>query len=158
MPQPMRGRRPRIARSVRPLLAQCNTKAAFKFSSGRGGILVMGNAMITIIDPPGALRCLPEDPSMHGMVVVSEVHSRSSYARLLNANKSGALTLGLPVEHPVPGTASASITKKWVRQGSSGNLKSQVNTKGEPTFYPLFHHVSRSEEEASRGIGAVDPR
>jgi hypothetical protein len=32
----------------------------------------MENAMITIIDPPGALKCLLDDPSMRGVVVVSE--------------------------------------------------------------------------------------
>ncbi|KAF8130407.1 hypothetical protein K438DRAFT_1643937 [Mycena galopus ATCC 62051] len=138
-------------------LAQCKVKAAFKFSSGRGAVLAMESPMITTIDPPGALKPLLEDPSMRGMVVVSEVHSCSSYAHLLSANKSGALTLGLQVEPPVPGTASARITKTWVRQGSSGNFKSQVNTKGERTFYPLFRLVSLSEEEMSTGIGPVCP-
>ncbi|KAF8130955.1 hypothetical protein K438DRAFT_1999092 [Mycena galopus ATCC 62051] len=81
--------------------AQCKAKAAFKFSSGRGAVLAMESPMITTIDPPGALKQLLEDPSMRGMVVVSEVHSCSSYARLLSTNKSGNLTLGLQVEPPV---------------------------------------------------------
>ncbi|KAF8144953.1 hypothetical protein K438DRAFT_2100404 [Mycena galopus ATCC 62051] len=138
-----------------PLIAQCKIKATFKFSSGCAAVLAMENPMITIIDPPGALKRLLEDPIMRGMVVVSEVHSCSSYARILSANKSGALTLGLQVEPPVPGTASASTTKTWVRQGSSGNFKSQTNTTGERAFCPLFRLVSLFEEETSTGIRPV---
>ncbi|KAJ7815109.1 hypothetical protein B0H14DRAFT_2603724 [Mycena olivaceomarginata] len=63
---------------------------------------------------PRSLKQLLEDPSMHGMVVVSEVHS----------------------------CPSASVDSKWVTEGSSGNFKSQVNTRGERTFSPLFHLVS----------------
>ncbi|KAJ7901213.1 hypothetical protein B0H14DRAFT_2671013 [Mycena olivaceomarginata] len=40
------------AGGLHPLIAQCNAKAAFKFSSGRGAVLAMENPMITIIDPP----------------------------------------------------------------------------------------------------------
>ncbi|KAF8130954.1 hypothetical protein K438DRAFT_1999091 [Mycena galopus ATCC 62051] len=145
------------AGGIPALFAQCNAATAFKFSSGRGAVLAMENAMITIIDPPGALRRLLEDPSMRGMVVVSEVHSCSSYARLLTGNKSGTFALGLQVEPPAAGVASASANGTWVRQGATGNFKSQVDKKGERVFCPLFRLVSRSEEEASTGIGAVDP-
>ncbi|KAF8144962.1 hypothetical protein K438DRAFT_2028961 [Mycena galopus ATCC 62051] len=127
-------------------------------SSGRGAVLAMENAMVTIIDPPGALRRLLEDPSMRGMVVVSEVHSCSSYARLLTGNKSGTFVLGLQVPPPVADVVSASANGTWVRQGATGNFKSHVDKKGERVFCPLFRLVSRSEEEASTGIGAVDPR
>jgi hypothetical protein len=116
----------------------------------------MENPMITIIDPPGALKALLEDPSMRDMVVVSEVHSCSSYARLLTAEESGTITLSLHVKPPMPNAVSASAIGTWVRHGASGNFKSQVDMKGERTFYPLFRLVSRSEEETSTGIGPLD--
>ncbi|KAJ7901180.1 hypothetical protein B0H14DRAFT_3123700 [Mycena olivaceomarginata] len=144
------------AGGLHPLVAECNTKAAFKFSSGRGAVLAMENPMITIIDPPGGLKALLEDPSMRGMVVVSEVHSCSSYARLLSTEGGGTVTLGLHVEPPVPGAASAGAIGTWVRHGASGNFKSQVNMKGERAFHPLFRLVSHSEEDTSTGIGPVD--
>ncbi|KAJ7901226.1 hypothetical protein B0H14DRAFT_2330602 [Mycena olivaceomarginata] len=144
------------AGSLHPLIAECNTKAAFKFSSGRGAVLAMKNPIITIIDPPGRLKALLEDPSMRSMVVVSEVHSCSSYARLLSTEGGGTVTLGLHVEPPVPGAASAGAIGTWVRHGASGNFKSQVNMKGERAFHPLFRLVSRSEEDTSTGIGPVD--
>jgi hypothetical protein len=116
----------------------------------------MENPMITIIDPPGRLKALLEDPSMRNMVVVSEVHSCSSYARLFSAEEGGTVTLGLHVKYPVPGAASADAIGTWVRHGTFGNFKTQVNTLGEHAFYPLFRLVSRSEEQTSTGIGRAD--
>ncbi|KAJ7901128.1 hypothetical protein B0H14DRAFT_3738919 [Mycena olivaceomarginata] len=144
------------AGGLHPLVAQCNTKAVFKFSSGHGAVLAMENPMITIIDPPRGLRALLEDPSMRNMVIVSEVHSCSSYARLLTTEEGGTVTLGLRVGAPVPGIASASAIGTWVRHGTSGNFKTQVNPLGERAFYPLFRLVSRSEEQTSTGIGRAD--
>ncbi|KAF8144963.1 hypothetical protein K438DRAFT_1992323 [Mycena galopus ATCC 62051] len=113
----------------------------------------MENETITSINPPGALRRLLKHPSMRGMLIVSEVHSYSSYARLLCANGTSTLTLGLHVQTPVSGAASASTTRKWVRVGSSGNFKSQVNTKGDSTFWPLYGLSSLSGKGMSTEIG-----
>jgi hypothetical protein len=129
------------------LVTKCNTKAVFKFSSWHGAVLAMENPMITIINPPGRLKALLEDPSMRSMVVMSEVHSCSSYAHLLSAEGGGTVTLGLHVEPPVPGAASAGAIGTWVQHGASRNFKSQVNMKG---------IVSRSEEDTSTEIGPVN--
>ncbi|KAJ7200938.1 hypothetical protein B0H12DRAFT_1244312 [Mycena haematopus] len=144
------------AGGVHPALAQCKAGAVLKSTSGRGAILVMENTMITIIDPPGALRRLLEDTSMRGMVVVSEVHSCSSYARLLTENGGGTVALGLRVE-PMPGIATVAANATWVRHGAAGNFKSHVNKKDERTFHPLFRLVSLSEEDTSTGIGPARP-
>ncbi|KAF8144949.1 hypothetical protein K438DRAFT_1631009, partial [Mycena galopus ATCC 62051] len=129
--------------SIQPLIPEC--KVAFQFARGCGAVLTMRNETMTSIDR-GSLKQLLEDPSMHDMVVVSEVHSCSSYARLLCADGTTTLTLGSHVSTPGLG-ASASIASKWVTEGSSGNFKSQVNTRGERTFSPLFRLVSLSGEE-----------
>ncbi|KAJ6545527.1 hypothetical protein B0H19DRAFT_1308121 [Mycena capillaripes] len=84
-----------------PTIAQCKVKGAFKFSRGCGAVLVMENDMISVIDPPGALKRLLKDPSMRGFVVVSEVHCCSSYARLLTADGGSTIALGLKVEPPL---------------------------------------------------------
>ncbi|KAF8130952.1 hypothetical protein K438DRAFT_2132518, partial [Mycena galopus ATCC 62051] len=60
---------------VHPLIGKCEATAAFEFKSGRGAVLAMENETITSINPPGALRRLLKDPSMRGMLIVSEVHS-----------------------------------------------------------------------------------
>jgi hypothetical protein len=57
------------------LIAQCNAKAAFRFFSGLGAVFATENSMVTIIDPPGALKGLLEDLGMRNMVIMSEVHS-----------------------------------------------------------------------------------
>ncbi|KAJ7685761.1 hypothetical protein DFH06DRAFT_1264831 [Mycena polygramma] len=137
---------------VSPAIAQCKVKGAFKFSSGRGAILVMQNDLISAIDPPAALRRLLQNPSMCGFVIVSEVHSCSSYARLLTAEAGSTIALGLKVEPPVSGAASASANATWVRSVASGNFKSQVNRKGERKFYPLFRLVSLTEKAVSTGM------
>lgn len=136
-----------------PAIVQCKVTAAFKFSSGRGAILVMENETMSIIDPPGALTRLLDDPSMRGAVVVSEVHRCASYARFLSAQEDSTITLGLRVQPPVPGIASAAATATWVRSGTSGTFKSQANKKGDRTFYPLFRLVSRGEESTAMTIG-----
>ncbi|KAJ7938075.1 hypothetical protein B0H13DRAFT_1588189 [Mycena leptocephala] len=132
-------------------ITQCKIKGAFKFSSGRGAILVMNKDTISAIDPPGALRSLLEDTSMRGMVVVSEVHCCSSYARLLIAQKSGTVALGLSIEPPVAGVASAGANAKWVRDRTGGDFRSGHNPKGDRKFYPLFRLVTLTEEGPCNG-------
>ncbi|KAJ7481034.1 hypothetical protein B0H11DRAFT_1724570 [Mycena galericulata] len=141
-----------VAGGINPAITQCKIKAAFKFSSGRGAILAMHNDRMSIIDPPGALRKLLEDISLRGFVVVSEVHCCSSYARLLTAEANSAVALGLSIEPPVSGVASASVNATWVRNASSGNFKSQVDKKGTRKFYPLFRLVSLTEKAISTGL------
>ncbi|KAJ7655801.1 hypothetical protein DFH06DRAFT_1132860 [Mycena polygramma] len=138
---------------IDPALAQCQIKGAFKLSSGCGAVLAMESPMLTMIDPPGVLQRLLEDPSMRGTVVVSEFHSCSSYARLLTAETGGTIALGLKLEPPTPGVASVSASTMWVRSVVSGNFKFQVDKTGERTFYPLFRLVSTVGEEMSMGIG-----
>ncbi|KAJ6526229.1 hypothetical protein DFH09DRAFT_936292 [Mycena vulgaris] len=142
--------------AINPAITQCKIKGAFKFSSGRGAILVMEKDTISVIDPPGALRRLLEDPSMRGFVVVSEVHACSSYARLLTAQEGSTIALGLSVEPPVSGVASAAGNATWVRNVSSGNFRSQVNKKGDRRYYPLFRLVSLTEKATSTGLRGED--
>ncbi|KAJ7137987.1 hypothetical protein C8R44DRAFT_944501 [Mycena epipterygia] len=134
------------AGGIAPAIAQCKIKGAFTFSSGRGAVLVMNKDTISVIDTPGALRRLLEDPSMHGFVVVSEVHRCSSYARLLTTQKSGTVALGLSVEPPVAGVASAGANAKWMRDRTGGDFRAGHNPNGERTFYPLFRLFSLTEE------------
>ena len=143
-----------IKSRARVSVAQCETKTTFKFSSGRGAILAMDNAMITIIDPPGSLKRLLEDPTMRGVAIVSEVHSCSSYARLLTTGRGGTIALGLRVEPS--GVASVGAAATWVQNATSGNFKSHVNKSGERSFYPLYCLVTLSEEGTSTGIEAVE--
>ncbi|KAJ7706743.1 hypothetical protein B0H17DRAFT_918412 [Mycena rosella] len=132
-------------------ITQCRIKGAFKFSSGRGAILVMENDTISVIDPPGAVRRLLEDHSMRGFVVVSEVHRCSSYARLLTDQEGSTVALGLSVDLPAVGVASAAANTTWVRSVTSGNFRSQINRKGDRTYYPLFRLVSLTEEATAMG-------
>jgi hypothetical protein len=124
----------------------------------------MENDMISCIEPQGALRRLLKDPTMRGFVVVSQVHSCSSYARILTAQSGGTIALGLSIEPPVSGVASATANATWVRSIASGNFKSGVNREGYRKFYPLFRLVSLKEEAISMGLqggrddsGAVSP-
>ncbi|KAJ7655456.1 hypothetical protein B0H17DRAFT_1146446 [Mycena rosella] len=137
---------------ILPAITQCRIKGAFKFSSGRGAILVMENDTISAIDPPGTVRRLLENHSMRGFVVVSEVHRCSSYARLLTDQEGSTVALGLSVDLPAVGVASAAANATWVRRVTSGNFRSQINRKGDRTYYPLFRLVSLTEEATAMGI------
>ncbi|KAF7337828.1 hypothetical protein MVEN_02005700 [Mycena venus] len=102
---------------VSPTIAQCKVKGAFKFSSGRGAVLVMENDIISAIDPPGALRRLLKDPQ---------------YAWLRGRIRGGStIALGLSVEPPVSGVASATGNATWVRK--RGFWKFQVPEKATST-------------------------
>ncbi|KAF7365736.1 hypothetical protein MVEN_00447400 [Mycena venus] len=116
-----------------------------------GAVLAMENAMITLIEHPGLLKPLLRNPIMRGVVIVSEVHSCSSYARLLTTDGGGTVALGLRVE--TPGVVSTDANARWVRNTTSGNFKSHVNKSGNRSFYPLYRLVAHSEDEISTGIG-----
>ncbi|KAJ6589274.1 hypothetical protein B0H19DRAFT_1248829 [Mycena capillaripes] len=116
-------------------LTQCTMKGAFKFSSGRGAILAMKNAMITIIDPPGALKRLFEDPSMRG-VVAAPSHS---------ACKS-SLAPGRRVDKRDHDLGSKCRFREFQIPGEQD---------GECAFYTLVRLVSLVEEETSTGIGRM---
>ncbi|KAF7361121.1 hypothetical protein MSAN_01143900 [Mycena sanguinolenta] len=128
-------------------LGQLQAGASFKCASGRGAMLVMKNTAITAIEHPDVLRRLLADPRIaQGMVVVSEVHSCSSYARLLTTNRGDSISLGLHVEPSVPGIPTAALEARWeIENVGAQNIKFQVNKNGERTFYPLFRLVSLSE-------------
>ncbi|KAJ6622965.1 hypothetical protein B0H10DRAFT_2337679 [Mycena sp. CBHHK59/15] len=136
-----------------PAIERFKVKRAFKFSSGRGAVLAMENDTISKIDPLGALRRLLEDNSMRDIVIVSEVHRCSAYARLLTTHANNTVALGLSVEPPVSGLASTTTNATWVLSTASGYFRSQVNKSGERDFYPLFRLVSLTDGAVSTGLG-----
>ncbi|KAJ6544670.1 hypothetical protein DFH09DRAFT_885524, partial [Mycena vulgaris] len=140
------------AAGIDPAIAQCRLSGAFQFSTGHGAILVMDNDATTVIDFAGALRPLLEDPKMRGAVVVSEVHSCSSYARVLTAKTGSTIALGLRVDPPVPGVASIAATARWVTSRTLGNFKSGVSKNGDRKFCPLFRLVSLEETDVAMGL------
>ncbi|KAH7921892.1 hypothetical protein BV22DRAFT_1018462 [Leucogyrophana mollusca] len=135
-----------------PVLANCSIKAGFQFSSGSGAVLAMNNDTITTIDPAGCLRRLLDDETLRDCVVVSEVHRCSSYARYLSSPNTKSITMGLSVEPPVSGVASAKADVKWVRSTTTGNFKSKVDKSEARVFYPLFRLVSLKETATAVGL------
>ena len=143
-----------VARQT-PALVSCRAKAAFKFVSGRGAIIAMNNDTIYTIDSPGKLRRLLDEEKVKGLVIVSEVHRCSSYARFLATEDGATVALGLSVEDPIGN--SAAVDAKWVRNSSAGNFKARVNATGKRDFYPLFRLVSLTEGNISTGLrGELD--
>jgi len=135
-----------------PALMSCKIRAAFKFTSGNGAILVMLNDSITSIEPASSLRRLLDNESMKGLVIVSQVHSCASYARLLTAEGTKTVAIGLNVETPAGDAAGAEGEAKWVRSTNTGNFKTRVNNKGSRDFYPLFKLVSIVDDALSTGL------
>jgi len=138
--------------SQSPAFAQCKVKAGFTVSSGRGAVLVMDNDVISIVDPPGSLRRLLDDENMRYCVIVAQVHSCSSYARLLTAKGGRSVAIGLSVQPPVSEVVSATGEVNWLRGSSAGNFRAKVNKSGKRDFYPLFKLVSLRDEDTSSGL------
>ena len=112
----------------------------------------MENDTVTTIDPPGVIRRLLDDPSMKGLVIVSEAHKSSSFARLLTAQGTSNIAIGLSIEPlSVSEAVSATADAKWVRSSSAGNFKSKINKDGKRVFTPLFKLVSLDDREVSTG-------
>ena len=135
-----------------PAFVQCKVKAGFRVTSNRGAILVMDNDVISTIDPPGCLRRLLDEKAMQGCVIVSQTHRCSSYARLLTAKGGKTVAIGLNIEPPVSGVASATADAKWVRSSNAGNFKSKVNKSSNRDYYPLFRLVSLRDKDTSTGL------
>ena len=133
-------------------VATFEMKAAFRFSKGRGAILAMKNDVTSAIDSPGALRGLLEDSSMRGCVIVSEVHSCSSYARLLTTQNGKTIALGLSVQPPPPGSGLL-VGAKWVHNTVAGNFRWGINPTGDRTYYPLYCLVSLKGQTLTTGLG-----
>jgi hypothetical protein len=137
--------------SQTPALISCKAKGAFKFVSGRGAIIAMKNDTIYTIDSPGKFRRLLDEERMRGLVIVSEVHRCSSYARFLATEDGATVALGLNFEEPA-GNITSENNAKWVRNSSAGNFKSRVNMTGRRDFYPLFRLVALAEGDISTGL------
>jgi len=135
-----------------PALISCKVKGGFKFMSGRGAIVAMYNSTIYTIESPGKFRRLLDEERIKGLVIVSEVHRCSSYARFLATEDGATVALGLGVEAPIDGMGTANMDAKWVRNSSAGNFKSNVNQNGKREFYPLFRLVSLTEGNISTGL------
>jgi len=110
----------------------------------------MNNDTIYTIDSPGKLRRLLDEEKLKGLVIVSEVHRCSSYARFLSTESGATVVLGLSVEDPIGN--SATFDTKWVGNSSGGNFKTRVNASGNRDFYPLFRLVSLMEGDISTGL------
>ncbi|VDB89365.1 unnamed protein product [Peniophora sp. CBMAI 1063] len=136
-----------------PSSINCRAQASFKFSAGRGAVLCMDGDTITTIDPPGALRPLLDDTSLpEGVVVVSEVHATSSYARYLGTSAERQVSIGLRATAPaLPDVGGADVGAEWLISSTAGNFKSKINPDGARTYYPLFRLVALDGAHVSNG-------
>jgi hypothetical protein len=135
-----------------PAFVECGVKAAFKFSSKQGAVLAMENDSLIALDHPGSLRALLDDPTMRNKVIVSEVHSCSSYSRYLGTPSVKEIAIGLNAKPPVSGIASLGVHSQWIRSTNAGNFKQKVNANGDRTYFPLFRLVSLDEQAISTGM------
>ncbi|KZV69938.1 hypothetical protein PENSPDRAFT_566403, partial [Peniophora sp. CONT] len=136
-----------------PELANCGVKASYKFSSGQGAVLCMDGDTIATIDPPGALRPLLDDPTLpEGIVIVSEVHATSSYARYLGTPEVRQVSIGLRVSSPAFPQAGVDANAEWLNSSTAGNFKSKVNPDRARTYYPLFRLVALQGDNVSNGM------
>ncbi|VDC01638.1 unnamed protein product [Peniophora sp. CBMAI 1063] len=143
------------AASQTPAFANCRAKASFKFNAGQGAVLCMDGDTIATIDPPGALRPLLDDPTLpEGIVVVSEVHATSSYARYLGTSVERQVSIGLRATAPaLPDVAGVDVGAEWLISSTAGNFKSKINPDGARTYYPLFRLVALDGAAAAAHSG-----
>lgn len=89
------------------------------------------------------------------MVLVSQVHRCSSYARLLTSQKGGKFALGLSIEPPgAPASVHGSVN--WVKSAIAGNFKSNSAKTGDRGFYPLYRLVALRDNGPANGFRDAD--
>jgi hypothetical protein len=124
----------------------------------------MVNDILVTISPPGKLRRLLDSEELQhlvdnnkDLVLVSEVHQCSSYARFVSSKANTSIALAFSAEPPVANVGGANVNAKWIYSNSAGNFKSKVNKDGKRMFYPLFRLVSLKEGPLSTGMrGRLD--
>jgi len=122
------------------------------FSKGRGALLAMLRPHFTTITYPGRLsRLLAAQRDWKDFVLVSEVYTCRSYARVLTSSASKEVTIGLGASVPlaaavgVPVNAGGDIDVEWHTDFRSGDWKC--------TQHELFKHreAVQSANDVKRG-------
>ncbi|KAI0922155.1 hypothetical protein AcV7_007788 [Taiwanofungus camphoratus] len=105
-------------------------KYRFKISKGRGAVLSMLKPCLSVINYPGRLsRLLRSSSDLKGQVIVSEVYTCRSYARLLTSQHSHEVEISLEASAPtaaalgLPLTAGVGGDIEWKTSANSGDWK-----------------------------------
>lgn len=101
------------------------------FSKGRGTVLAMLEPRLTVITYPGRLaRLLKDRHDWVDVVIVSEVYTCRSYARLLTSSASREVTVSLRADAPISlaapglaGTLGAGAHVHWETDCRDGDWK-----------------------------------
>lgn len=122
------------------------------FTKGRGALLIMLRPRLTVITNPGRLLCLFNDRSdWSDIVLVSELYTCPSYARLLTNRCTREVSLGLGTSAPIAPAIGGDAHLQWKTNSASGDFKSAhfipeergvSEAPGEPVCYPLYKLVA----------------
>lgn len=119
--------------SLISVLASCQVKARFQFTSGWGAVLAIDNDTITSIDPPW-LTWAPAwwkqaAKLRHRLRSPSESHVFMCLVHFLSQLEDHYYQL--EYELPVSGVASVKANLKWVSSSNADNFKPKVNKKSQ---------------------------
>ncbi|KZT67053.1 hypothetical protein DAEQUDRAFT_429165 [Daedalea quercina L-15889] len=112
-------------------IVEGHVKCKVAFSKGRGALLAMLRPRLAAITYPGRLsRLLADQRDWRDFVLVSEVYTCRSYARLLTYNASREVTVGLGANVPIapaiglPVNVGGDVDVHWKTDCRSGDWKS----------------------------------
>ena len=111
-------------------IVEGHLKHKIAFSKGHGALLAMLRPCLNTIAYPRRLsRLLADQRDWSGMVIVSEVYTCRSYARLLVHSSSKEITFGLGATIPiaaavgVPVSVGGDVDVQWQTDATSGDWK-----------------------------------
>ncbi|KAH9935402.1 uncharacterized protein B0H18DRAFT_412544 [Fomitopsis serialis] len=124
-------------------LHKVTMKKTFTVKRSHGAILVMLNARYTHLSPAGNLKDLVYSTAFKKKhLLVSELYSCGSYARLLAPKQERAVKISLEGEAHQR-SVHASEEAEWIHTADGGDFKSGVLRGSEAAFTPLFRLVGR---------------
>lgn len=137
------------------------------FTKGRGALLAMLRPRLTVIANPGHLsRLFTDQPGWSDVVLVSEVYTCPSYARLLTNCTTKDVTVGLGASAPIAPTTGGDMRLQWQTNTASGDWKSahylpvkhgaeEDSESDEPLCYPLFKLVAPRPPYAGAPVSVI---
>ena len=138
-------------------LHKAKVEQTFTVARSYGAILVMTNVRYATIEPAGVLKDLIYSTAFNKhQLLVSELYTCSSYARLLAPKQTHAVQLALEASAH-HGLLHGTDDFKWTHTADGGDFMSGTSKDGTSAFAPLFRLVGREKTFRKLPIRELSP-
>lgn len=138
-------------------LHKAKVEQTFTVTRSYGAILVMTNVRYATLEPAGVLKDLMYSSAFtKHQLLVSELYTCSSYARLLAPKQTHAVQVALEASAH-HGMIHGTDDLKWTHTADGGDFMNGTAKDGNPAFAPLFRLVGRERTLRKLPIRELSP-